>query len=260
MSLKPFTQPTVIPYIPACWPSPEGSLAIAKGLAKAGCRTLELGFPFSDPVADGPTIQAASQHVLEQGYKVSHFFDCATTINQNTELELIVMTYTNLLHKPGYAQFCHRAHQAGIQGLIIPDLPLDESTELQQVSQEHDIDLIQLCTPVTEPQRARQIAHTSRGFIYMVSVLGVTGSRTSMGTSWQEQVRRLKKETDTPVFLGFGISQPHHVAEAIKTADGVIVGSALIRHLSEIEPAHLEEEAYLFMQELLKPTEMEPSL
>jgi tryptophan synthase alpha chain len=190
-----------------------------------GADLIEIGLPFSDPILDGPTIQQASHRALQRGATVRSILDELAGVRAG--VPLIAMTYYNLvLHNPS---FCTDLAAAGISGLIVPDLPIDEVDELAGAAAEAGLDLVLLAAPTTTPARLAVIARRSRRFVYAVSVMGTTGERDRLGDSAVRLARDLRARTDLPVLLGFGISQPRHAAMAADAADGVVVASALMR-------------------------------
>ncbi|PMR58629.1 tryptophan synthase subunit alpha [Verrucosispora sp. ts21] len=193
--------------------------------ARHGADMIEIGLPFSDPILDGPTIQQASHHALQQGVTVRSILDDLTGLN--VDVPLIAMTYYNLvIHNPS---FCADLAAAGVSGLIVPDVPIDEVDELEATATAAGVDLVLLAAPTTTPSRLATIAQRSRRFVYAVSVMGTTGERDRLGEDALRLARELRAMTDLPVLLGFGISQPAHAVAAADAADGVVVASALMR-------------------------------
>lgn len=232
---------SVIPYLTAGWPNDEAFLEAAAAAGRAGCPLFEVGIPFSDPVADGPTIQRASQQALEGGVTVERALELTRQAVDRSGLPAVAMTYANLVYRRGYERFCQDLATAGGVGLIVPDLPLEESEELEEVSQKAGIDLIQLATPTTPVRRLELLGQRSRGFLYLVSVRGVTGSRGQLAENLDELVARAVASSRVPVCVGFGISTPEQVRQVTRQARGVIVGSALLERLERGE----DLEAYL---------------
>jgi tryptophan synthase alpha chain len=225
-----------IPFISAGDPDLEATQQILLALAQAGASLLEIGFPYSDPIADGPTIQASYTRALARGIKVENIF---RTINQLSQqlaavgrsIPLVGMASYALVHRRGIAQFIHEAQEAGMSGLIVPDLPLDEAKEMAAAAEARNFKLIQLVTPTTPRDRALRIAELCTGFIYYVTVTGITGERDRLPEELVEEIRWLRDQTNLPICVGFGISKPEHVRMLRDAADGVIVGSALVRKL-----------------------------
>jgi tryptophan synthase alpha chain len=197
----------------------------------AGADAIEIGLPFSDPMLDGAVIQRASDAALARGVTVSSILADIAAVRAAVRVPLIAMTYTNLVVRRGYAPFTAALAAAGVTGLIVPDLPVDECDELAEAAQQAGVELTLLAAPSTRPDRLARIAARSRGFVYAVSVMGTTGERRELSASAQALCQRLKALTDLPVLLGFGIAGREHAAQAAQFADGVVVGAALMRRV-----------------------------
>jgi tryptophan synthase alpha chain len=220
----------LIGYVMAGDPTFEASSEVVKALAKGGADIIELGFPFSDPVADGPTIQVAGQRALAEGMDIERYFAFARALE--VDVPLVCMTYYNPVFRYGVEKFVENAAEAGISGLIIPDIPVEEAADLKTGCDAHGLDLIFLVAPTTTEARIRKILQRGSGFIYLVSRLGVTGARDDVAGSTKELLSRVN--TDIPKAVGFGISTGEQAAEVRKAgADGVIVGSAFVRIIEE---------------------------
>jgi len=189
--------------------------------------------PFSDPVADGPVIQQASALALKKGMGMIKYLKLIKDLRRKTVVPLIMMSYYNPIFKYGITKFAKDAAMAGLDGVIVPDLPPEESTGLNKALLKNSVCQIFLVSPLTELRRIRKIARISSGFIYYVSLTGVTGIRNTLGADLSKQVSRIKKAAKIPVFVGFGVSKPEHVKKVNKVADGVIVGSAIIKIINE---------------------------
>ncbi|MBF0618981.1 MAG: tryptophan synthase subunit alpha [Candidatus Omnitrophica bacterium] len=222
-----------IAYITAGYPSLEATEALVLALEESGADIIELGIPFSDPMADGPTIQEASFKALENGTTVRKILDMVRAIRRVSNIPLALMTYYNPVFHVGDAHFVEAAAAAGIDGLIIPDLPPDEAKELRAACLAHDVANIFFLSPTTTAARIAPIAKASTGFIYFVSVAGVTGSRKSIPAEIARDIRAAKKVTDKPVCIGFGVSTPEEVKAMANISDGVIVGSAIIKEITK---------------------------
>lgn len=223
--------PALIAYICAGDPSIEATKDIVRSLVKGGADIIELGLPFSDPVADGPTIQAAIERALDSGMNPDKYFEMAAELDVN--VPLVCMTYYNLIFKRGLERFVKDSIASGITGLIVPDLPPEESGDLAAVCKEHGMDLIFLIAPTTPPKRIKEITKKSSGFIYLVARLGVTGARTDVADMTTGLISKVNKEAvegcNTPLAVGFGVSKGEHAKQFIAAgANGVIVGSAFI--------------------------------
>ncbi len=226
-----------MPYICAGDPSHEISRKLLLTLEEAGADLIELGVPFSDPIADGPTIQKASERALVDKISLREILDMVETLRQETQIPIALMTYYNPIFRMGEVEFCAAAHRAGVDGVIIPDLPPEEASTLLEVAPAHDLATIFLASPTSSPERMRLIASVSTGFIYCVSVTGVTGARTSLSEEVQPMIIELKKQTQKPICVGFGVSTSEQANAVARLADGVIVGSAIInvmeKHLGD---------------------------
>jgi tryptophan synthase alpha chain len=219
----------LIAYVTVGYPSIEATLKVVPLLADSGCDIIELGIPFSDPLADGVTIQKSSFHALQNGVTPRLCLELAGQLSAKVNVPLVFMTYYNPVFSYGLDKFCSACTGAGISGLIIPDLPPDEGSELEAVSQKQGLDLIYLLAPTSTGERIRLAAERSRGFIYLVSVTGVTGARDRMPADLEAFVTRVRKVATQPLCVGFGISTPEQAGQIARTADGVIVGSRIIQ-------------------------------
>jgi len=227
-------RPAFMPYAVLGYPTRAQGLATIKTLAEAGADILELGIPFSDPLADGPTIQAATQQALNNGTTVR---DCLAMTHelrrQGVDTPALLMGYINPMLAYGLAQFVADAGAAGIDGLIVPDLPPEEADELEALCTEHGLALVYLLAPTSTPERIQLIAEKSQGFIYLVSLTGVTGARSELPPDLTGFVARVRAATDKPLAIGFGIGTGDQARAIGQLADGVIVGSALVKRVSE---------------------------
>jgi tryptophan synthase alpha chain len=221
----------LIPYVTVGYPTVETTLKAVPLFAKNGCDIIELGVPFSDPLADGATIQQASYEALRQGVTVSICFEVAGELRRQVRIPLVFMTYYNPVLKFGLEQFCLKCVEVGIDGLIMPDLPPEEGEELERSTKRHGLDLIYLLSPASTEQRVRLVTSRSSGFIYLVSLTGVTGARHTLPEELESFVGSVKKRTDKPLCVGFGVSTPEQVRRVATVADGVIVGSRIVQLL-----------------------------
>jgi tryptophan synthase alpha chain len=225
-----------LPFLTAGDPDVEGTVRLGRALAGAGANLIEIGFPYSDPIADGPVIQASYTRALGQGLKLADIFVCARRLADAPELRqvpLVAMTSYSLIYRRGPEAFVDKARQSGFAGAIVPDLPFDESAALGAIAAAHDFKLIQLVTPTTPRDRAAAIAKCSTGFLYCVSVAGITGERDRLPDELLDQLAWLRTQTDLPLCVGFGVGKPDHVRMLRGVADGVIVGSALMRRVEQ---------------------------
>jgi len=224
----------LIPYVTVGYPTIDATLKVVPLLADSGCDIVELGIPFSDPLADGVTIQKSSFHALNNGVTPQLCLEVAGQLSQKVNVPLVFMTYFNPVFSYGLEKFCTACVGSGIQGLIIPDLPPEEGSELETISQRQGLDLIYLLAPTSTEERIRLLAERSRGFIYLVSVTGVTGVRDRISANLAAFVARVRKIAAQPICVGFGISTPQQASQIARIADGVIVGSRIIQ-LMEME-------------------------
>ena len=228
-------QGALIGYIMAGDPRPEYTLRIAEALVRGGVDILELGLPFSDPIADGPTIQQASVRALAAGTTPRMVFDLAAQINQNCDVPLVIMTYFNPVFRMGVDSFLSAAKSHQVSGVIVPDLPIEEAGEYRRVAAEYGLSTIFLVAPSTTDARLRRIVDCSSGFVYLVSHFGVTGARSAVKNSTIELVKRVLPFTRgrIPLAVGFGVSKPEHAQRIVGAgADAVIVGSAFVDIIS----------------------------
>lgn len=225
--------PALIAYVTVGYPSVAATLEVVPALAEAGCDIVELGIPFSDPLADGATIQAASVAALAGGVTPTTCLEVAAELRRKVELPLLFMTYYNPVLRYGVDEFCAAGARAGIDGLIVPDLPPDETGDLDDASRRHGLDMVYLLAPTSTEERIRLVARQSRGFIYLVSLLGVTGARSSVPEGLDDLVARVRRHATGPICVGFGISTPEQAKRVGRVADGVIVGSRLVQLVNE---------------------------
>lgn len=217
-----------IPFITCGDPSLEVSEALVLAMAEAGADLIELGIPFSDPTAEGPVIQAASQRALDGGVTTDGIFEMVARLREKTTIPMVFMTYANVVFSYGTERFVSRAAALGMDGLILPDVPFEEKEEFDQICKAYGMDLISLIAP-TSRERIAAIASEASGFVYCVSSLGVTGVRSKITTDIGQMTALVKKNKDIPCAVGFGISTPQQAREISKSCDGIIVGSAIVR-------------------------------
>lgn len=222
-----------VPFLTAGDPSIDRTVEAALELEEAGADVLELGVPFSDPLADGPVIQRSSERALGRGVTLVHVLDAVRRIRETSELPLLLFSYYNPLLKRGLERLAGEAAEAGVDGVLVTDLPPEEADSWIAAARGVELDTVFLASPTSPPERLRRVAEASRGFIYAISRTGVTGERQALSAEAAPLVERLRGLTDVPVALGFGLSTPEQVAEAGRVADGVVVGSALVRFLEE---------------------------
>lgn len=236
-ALKTAGRKAFIPYLTAGLPDFESQAALLSALEAAGVTLIELGIPYSDPIADGPVIQASYTEALAKGVTRRKILDMVRKARAGgLKVPLAAMVSYAIVHRVGPEKYIEEAKAAGFDGAIVPDLPAEEAAALAAIAARHDFRLILLAAPTTPPERRKQIGAVSTGFVYCLSITGITGERTALPADLADKVRALKRETDKPVCVGFGISRPEHVAAAAAEADGVIVGSALVRKMTEAAP------------------------
>jgi tryptophan synthase alpha chain len=220
--------PGLVTYVTAGDPDLDRTAGILRALDHAGADVLEVGVPFSDPLADGPVIQRATERALAKGTTLSGVLDLLRSMRGDIEAPLVIFSYANPILRLGAEQFADRARDAGVDGVLILDLPIEEADEFRDILTRRGIDTILLLSPTTTDDRLRRAAALGSGFLYAISRLGVTGARETLAAGAQEMVQRIRKVSDLPVALGFGISKPDHVREVGQWADAAVVGSALV--------------------------------
>ncbi len=227
----------LIPFITAGDPDLETTAKALRVLDSAGADIIELGVPYSDPLADGPVIQAAASRALQRGTKLEQVLEMVERVSPTLRSPIILFTYYNPILNRGIEQFLQQLTRAGVAGLVVPDLPLEEAESLLKPAAEYGIEVILLVAPTSSAERITAIAQQSQGFIYLVSVTGVTGMRSGLETRVKDLLQQLRQVTDKPIGVGFGISLPEH-ARQVKDwgADAVIVGSAIVKRLADGSP------------------------
>ncbi len=218
-----------IPYVMAGDPNTLRTKELVSIFEDCGADIVELGVPFSDPLADGPTIQQAAQRALKEGVTLHRVVEFVDTLRKSTEMPIVLMTYYNLIFKYGEERFVSDASSAGVDGIIVPDLPPDEAGALIRFSKKKGFDMIFLLAPTSTEERIRKVSRASSGFVYYVSITGITGARLSLDASIKSHIDKIKDESNEPVAVGFGISTPEEASEVSRLADGVIVGSAIVK-------------------------------
>jgi tryptophan synthase alpha chain len=232
--LKKKNETALIPYIMAGDPDLMTTKELILEMEKAGCDIIELGAPFSDPMADGPTIQKAALRSLRNSISIADVLGLVADVRKESKIPLILMTYYNLIFKYGEEPFVSDAVAAGLDGLILPDLPVEEAGSLNAAAKKAGLDMIFLAAPTSTDERIKQVCKASHGFVYYVSLTGVTGARAGIQASVQDAIKQIKESTDKPVAVGFGISTPDQAAQVSHWgADGVIVGSALVKVIEQ---------------------------
>ena len=235
-----------IPFVTAGDPDLDATAYLVRDLAVRGASLIEIGFPYSDPIADGPTIQASYTRALAKRLQLDDVFRAIGALSRKPPfadgaVPLVAMIAYSLVQRRGLKDFLTQSQKAGICGAIVPDLPVEEAGELLALAAERDFKLIQLVTPTTPRERAARIAQASTGFLYYVSIAGITGERDRLPEGLSSQLRWLRTQTELPICVGFGISKPEHARQLREVADGIIVGSALVRHLEQAGKKPLAE-------------------
>ena len=223
----------LMPFVTAGDPDLEFTAAVIRELVARGASLCEVGIPYSDPIADGPVIQASYTRALGQGVKLGAILETLGKVVPQVAAPLVTMVSYAIVYRQGLEKYADELVERGVAGMIVPDLPVEESAQLAEVCRRRDLSLIQLVTPTTPRDRALRITETSSGFLYYVSVAGITGERTELPPELLERVAWLREQTPLPVCIGFGISEPRHVRLLAPVADGLIVGSAIVRRVAE---------------------------
>ena len=222
-----------MPFVTAGDPDLAFTALLLRRLNERGASLFEIGLPYSDPIADGPVIQESFTRALDRGIKRAGIFETLGQVTRDIAAPVVTMGSCAIIYRHGAEAFVSDAKRAGVAGAIVPDLPVEESDSLADICRRQDFSLIQLITPTTPKDRALRIAERSTGFIYFVSVTGITGERRELSPEIVDKVAWLREQTDLPICIGFGISRPEHVRMLAPVADGLIVGSALVRRASE---------------------------
>ena len=245
-NIKSDRRPALMPFLTAGDPDLATTAVLIHELVQRGANLIEVGIPYSDPVADGPVIAASYHRALDRGVKVGHIFQTLRTLRAEgsaklNETPLVAMVSYAIVHRLGVERFLNDAATAGLDGMIVPDLPVEESESMMNRATPRGLKLIQLITPTTPRERAVEIARLTTGFLYYVSVAGITGERKILPPDLIENVAWMRTQTDLPICIGFGISSPEQIKQLAPVADGLIVGSALVRRLGEALNRHRNE-------------------
>jgi tryptophan synthase alpha chain len=240
----------LMPFVTAGDPDIATTAEVLLAAEAAGASICEIGIPFSDPIADGPVIQASMSRALDAGIEVADVFEMIQTVRPNTALGLVAMVSYSIAHRLGLEAFIDKSKQAGFDGFIFPDLPLEESAPARQAAAEAGLILSLLIAPTTPIERARQIAAASTGFIYVVSRPGITGAREALPPELPDRLRSLREVTDAPIAVGFGISTPEQVGQVVSVADAAIVGSALVQRIADARSDQAPDVAGRFVADL----------
>lgn len=250
-SLRQAGETAVAPFVTVGFPDIELSQSLAEALVDGGADMLELGIPFSDPLADGPTVQRTSFQALQHGVSLRTSLDVLTGLRKaGVDVPLVFMGYYNPFLRFGLDEFAKRASEGGLDGVIVPDLPPEEGEPFRRVCEERGIHLIQLLAPTSTDERIALACKDARGFIYCVSLTGVTGARQELASGLADLVGRIRRHTELPVLVGFGVSRAEHVAEIGRFADGAIVASALLDAIAQAPRHNVLDVARRFVADL----------
>jgi len=244
----------LVTYLATGDPSLDETVELVRALEDAGADVVELGMPFSDPVADGPTIQAACQRALAAGATPDAVFKTIARVRARSEVPIVIMTYVNLVHRPGYRAFAARAAEAGADAVLITDLPVGAADEWIAECEAADLDTVFLVAPTSRPETLRLAGRRASGFVYCVSRAGTTGARDSLPEELPEFLAQVRAATTRPLCVGFGISSDRQVAELLRHADGVVVGSALVDVVAAAPPGSRVQAARDFCRKLKQAT------
>lgn len=235
-ALQAAARPSLMPYFTLGYPTPAASLAVIEALAQSGADLIELGVPFSDPLADGPTIQHSTQSALAQGMTTRACLELTAQARaRGVQQPLLLMGYINPILAYGLEAYAADACAAGVDGLIIPDLPLEEAAQMEAACRANGLALVYMVSPASTPQRIAALAEHTSGFLYLVSLTGVTGAREALPEDLAEFIARVRAVAHTPLAVGFGIATPAQAQAVARLADGVIIGSALIQQAGQAE-------------------------
>ncbi len=257
LELKQKNEKALIAYIMVGYPNEKSTISAINGLIKGGADIIELGFPFSDPIADGPVIQNASNISLNKGTKIDKFFQIIKKIRKETDIPLVLMTYTNILYRKGYEKFMQKAKNAGIDGFILPDMSIEESKNYVNSARNNKLDTIFLISPNTSTERIKKILKVTSGFLYLVSMYGTTGMQTKIQKYTIDAIKKTKRVVNNkkPIGVGFGVNTPHDSKKFLSLGvDAVIVGSAFLRLIEKTPAKKIEAKITNFTRSLKNTT------
>jgi tryptophan synthase alpha chain len=250
-ALRARGEAALIPFITAGDPDIETTFALVQEMVRQGADIIELGVPFSDPMADGPTLQRAAERAVRNGTSLSHILDLVSRLRQSLSVPILLMGYYNPIFRYGGERFAEDARRAGVDGVLCVDLPPEEADELKRATDLHDLDMIFLLAPTSSLARAQAVLTRARGFVYYVAVTGVTGVRTTLPPDLGDMVRRIRAISPVPVGVGFGISSPEQAAQVAGVADAAIVGSAISQIIEQsLGQADMVERVGAFVAQL----------
>ena len=257
LELKQKNEKALIAYIMVGYPNEKSTISAINGLIKGGADIIELGFPFSDPIADGPVIQNASNISLNKGTRIDKFFQIIKKIRKETDVPLVLMTYTNILYRKGYEKFMQKAKNVGIDGLILPDMSIEESKNYVNTARKNKLDTIFLISPNTSTERIKKILKVTSGFLYLVSMYGTTGMQTKIQKYTIDAIKKTKRVVNTkkPIGIGFGVNTPQDAKKFLSLGvDAVIVGSAFLRLIEKTPANKIEAKITNFTRSLKNTT------
>lgn len=257
LELNKKKEKALIAYIMIGYPNEKTTISAIRGLLKGGADIIEIGFPFSDPIADGPIIQNASTMSLNNGTKINNFFKLIKKIRKETDVPLVLMTYSNILYKKGFDNFMKKAKNFGIDGLILPDMSIEESKNYLDSAKKYDLDTIFLISPNTSPVRIKKILKATTGFLYLVSIYGTTGVQTKLQQYTIDAIKKTKKIVNKkiPVGIGFGVNTPNDAKKLLSRGiDAIIVGSAFLRLIDKTPMNKIESKITTFTKSLKNTT------
>lgn len=249
-SLKSRRSKALVTFVTAGDPDLSATEEIIYLLENAGSDVIELGVPFSDPMADGPTIQLSSERALAAGTTLHGIIELVKKVRTRSQIPLILMGYLNPVHAYGYENFCRDAAEAGVDGVLLVDMPPEESRELTVPAKKYGLDVIFLLTPTSDADRIATVNRLGSGFVYYVTVTGVTGARSSVSGTLAQELAKVKQTVSLPVMAGFGISTPEQASEVGQMADGVVVGSAIVRLFEQFSGEELKQRLHRYVAEL----------
>ncbi|MCK4908369.1 MAG: tryptophan synthase subunit alpha [Planctomycetes bacterium] len=249
-NLKAKDRCALIPYFMGGYPNDKAFKELLLAAQRSGADMIEVGIPFSDPIADGPTIQEAGQIALSRGTTLQKTLNLISSLRDKLSIPIIIMSYANILFQYGLDNFCQKAFRCGVKGVIIPDLSLEESISFKKTINTRQIKLIQFIAPTTPRKRLTSITKSAEGFIYLISVTGVTGTRPNKDFNFKEYINTVRKITTLPVCIGFGIANEKQAAIASQTADGIIIGSALIEIIKRHQPDKATRAVAAFLKKI----------
>ncbi len=255
IELREKNEKALITYVTSGDPDLDTTYNLVLEKERAGADIIELGIPYSDPLADGPVIQRASERALKSGTNIDSVFQLVKRIREKTEIPLVFLVYFNAVYRYGMERFLENCREYGVDGLIIPDLPMEERKEINELMKDYPIDLIPLVAPTSE-DRIKEVVSEGNGFVYCISSNGVTGTRSEFQVDLEEFMNKIKKYTTLPLAIGFGISDEETVRNLKGICDGVIVGSAIIKKIEEgIKEGNIENRVFEFVNNLHKGLE-----